>query len=379
MTIDQVVALNRDNTTALVGSAYRHSLTAWNQVDPGAIAASWSDLLPAAASAVATAQYLAGTNTAALAYTALDAQDIDAAGPVPNPAAVAGFMPETGALVESALAGVGFHALDRIAGGQAPAQALAAGRFELGDLIQLATAGAGEAMGSVVTASRSQTIGWVRVAQPGCCIRCSLLAGRWYRWNRGFKRHPGCRCEHFPAREVPGGDLGSDPYQLFESLSESEQARIWTRAGAQAIREGGDIYQIGNSISRPLTDGTHRTGRERYTTEGTTRYGAYRRYTARGQAGKRRMTVGEIYRQAGDDRTLAVRMLWENGYIFDEGQIAGGVIRGQVEGFGKFGRGGTRAGAREAVLNARRTGTRDPRSMYTATAAELRELRAQQR
>jgi hypothetical protein len=75
------------------------------------------------------------------------------------------------------------------------------------------------------------------------------------------------------------------------------------------------------------------------------------------------------------EQTLAE--LQRYGYILPGGQNPTGVIRGQAEGFGALGRGGTRVGARNAVLLARETGVRDPRIRATMTAAERRVFDAQ--
>jgi hypothetical protein len=76
-------------------------------------------------------------------------------------------------------------------------------------------------------------------------------------------------------------------------------------------------------------------------------------------------------------REDTLRLLERNGYILPGGQQPEGVLRGQREGFGALGRGGTRVGVREAVLEARRTGERNPAVRATMTAAERRVFDAQ--
>lgn len=48
---------------------------------------------------------------------------------------------------------------------------------------------------------RPDITGYVRMLNPPSCRRCVILAGRWYRWNTGFQRHPRC----FPAGVVVSG------------------------------------------------------------------------------------------------------------------------------------------------------------------------------
>ncbi|WP_348239952.1 hypothetical protein, partial [Salmonella enterica] len=66
-------------------------------------------------------------------------------------------------------------------------------------------------------------------------------------WSDGFKRHPMCHCRNIPAAEDTSDDIRTDPMKLFHSLSEAEQNRQFTKAGAQAIRDGADINRVVNS------------------------------------------------------------------------------------------------------------------------------------
>ena len=169
-----------------------------------------------------------------------------------------------------------------------------------------------------------------------------------------------CDCVHIPSAEAIADDVTIDPYAGFNSMTEAEQDRAFTKAGAEAIRDGGDMYQVQNA----------RRGRSEdrmTTTEGTTRRGHWKQSGGTGE----RLTPEGIYSQKlSRDDTL--KLLESNGYILPGGQVPGGSIRGDVEGFGALGRGGTRVGARQAVERARETGVRDPGSRYTMTAAERR-------
>ena len=379
MDLNDLVLDNRETTTKVTNSAYLKALALWQTVNPGDLVNSWQALLPAASDVVATAQYVAATDSAAFAVSALEWQDLDSTGPATDGRAFAGIMQATGASVDAALAGAAYRTLDAIAAGQMLKSALTTGSAEIARVTQLAVFGASEGAASTVTASR-KGMGWVRVAQAGCCPRCSVLAGRFYRWNRGFKRHAHCRCTHVPSAEAVAGSVGQDPYQLFNALAEVDQNRIWTTAGAQALRDGADIYQVANAKFRPQPRGPRKRN-ARFTREGAGRRGFYRTSTEFGRQNKRRLTVDEIYRRAGGSRTRAIKGLEDYGYIIrgeytnGSGQVAGGLLRGDREGFGQMGRGGTRVGVREAIEAARRTGQRIPGLPATMTAAELREAR----
>ena len=205
---------------------------------------------------------------------------------------------------------------------------------------------------SVVAADmtrRPQVTGYVRQLVPPSCSRCVILAGRWYRWNEGFQRHPGCDCIHIPAREDHAGDLTTDPYVYFNSLTKEQQDRLFGKADAQAIRDGADIYRVVNIRERGLA-----------TAKGARKFGT-----------PHRLTIDDIYEQA-KFRDDAIRLMRQEGFITGP-QVRGGNILGRFyEGYGELGKGGRAAAAREAVLEARRTGVRDPLNRYTMTSAERR-------
>jgi hypothetical protein len=118
----------------------------------------------------------------------------------------------------------------------------------------------------------------VRVVQPGACSRCAILAGvKGYRTD--FDRHPGCRCTSMPLYEdeTPPGFFTS-PGDYFESLSEAEQDRVFTKAGAEAIRQGADPVKVVNSRRGALTstkrpDGSYSLAQLRPVQVGTSRDG----------------------------------------------------------------------------------------------------------
>ena len=167
---------------------------------------------------------------------------------------------------------------------------------------------------SAVIASRTKVGGYVRQLNPPSCSRCAILAGKWFRWNTGFQRHPQCDCVHVPVAEDAAGELTTNPRTYFDSLTPAEQDRIFTKSGAQAIRDGADIGQVvnarrGMSVSQPLRGA-------KVTSEGVT-YRGYANQAPGSTVGRRggvRLMPETIY-EVAVDRADAVRLLRANGYL----------------------------------------------------------------
>lgn len=215
---------------------------------------------------------------------------------------------------------------------------------QLGLMVATQIQDAARAAASIGIVSRPRVDGYVRMLNPPSCSRCAILAGKFYRWNKGFDRHPKCDCRHIPSSESLAGDLTTDPQAYFDSLSPSEQDRIFTKTGAQAVRDGSDLHQVVNarrgmntaqprSVFELTKVGDQRQrlqavdvyGRQTaITREGITVRGRYGK--SRGDAmkvkGQRysatktpRLMPESIYQIAGDDRAEALRLLKLYGYV----------------------------------------------------------------
>ncbi|WP_137769985.1 hypothetical protein [Brachybacterium sp. SGAir0954] len=275
-----------------------------------------------------------------------------------DPESFAGTSSDGGDL-EGALYVPAIRAKAAIASGTAPAPALRAVRGEFEKIVRGLVSDAGRKAATALNATRF-TGGYTRMLNPPSCSRCAILAGRWFRWNDGFQRHPQCDCVHIPAKSQQWArDEGfvMDPYEYFNSLSEKDQGRLFGTGNAQAIRDGADIFQVQNARRGRASDGMTTTAST------SRRRGIYRGSTAR-------LTPDGIYERAGGNRDAALRLLEQHRYVLPGGQDPDGVIRGQREGYGQMGRGGKRVGARWSVEQARRTGVRHPMSRATMTAAE---------
>ena len=342
---------------------------AWAQVQVGMISQSWEIVLRNSGlmATVGAAQLANATAGASYSADSLAQQGLyEAPDAFVNPAGFAGVAAD-GRSLDGLLYSTAPYVKNLIKSGYAPDVAMRAGSKHIEMLTKTTVADAGRGAAGVDIATRKST-GYVRMLNPPSCSRCSVLAGKFYRWNAGFRRHPGCDCVHVASTQkaVDAGaseGLIHDPYEYFNSLSEAEQNKAYTNAGAQAIRDGGDLFQVVNSRRGMKPGGL-------VTTEGTSRRGNFGR--------KGRLTPEGIYAQ-NLSRADTLKLLESNGYILPGGQDPLGSIIGQREGYGALGRGGTRVGAREAVLEARRTGERKPNDRYTMTEAERRLFDAQLR
>lgn len=174
-------------------------------------------------------------------------------------------------------------------------------------------------------ATRPNVGGYVRMLNPPSCSRCAILAGRFYKWNAGFERHPRCDCRHIPSSESLAGDLTTDPKAYFDSLSEAEQNRTFTNAGAKAIRDGADVGRVVNARRGMSTAARGVSGRKMLAPEmvgGRPVYVTRESITKRGAAHKsrtgRNMTarlMPETIYEVAEDRADALRMLRLHGYI----------------------------------------------------------------
>lgn len=182
--------------------------------------------------------------------------------------------------------------------------ALKVGANALTNIVATQIADAGRIADAVAVAARPN-VGFVRMINPPACSRCAVLAGRFYRFNRGFPRHPRCDCVHIPSLEATSDDLRLDTDRYFASLPRAEQDRLFTPAGAEAIRAGSDIGQVVNARR-----GMYQANGHTFTREGSTR---------RGSAGKRlrgtkRLMPESIFAEARD-RDHAIELLKRHGYL----------------------------------------------------------------
>lgn len=192
-----------------------------------------------------------------------------------------------------------------------------------------------EATQASMTAARMD--GWVRMLRLPSCDRCVVQAGKWFAWNTGFQRHPGCDCVHIPVAE-----RGDAPAAVVDPAAAVRAGRVTglSKVDAQAIVDGADPSQVINAKRGMGTANVF--GRDvKITAEGTTRRGLYGGYdrasdgtlTRRPDAGyaRQRTAAGELeryrrrqvprlapsecYRLADGDQDKAMQLLLRNGYL----------------------------------------------------------------
>lgn len=313
-------------------SARAAAAVAWSSLSAAYLSESWDSVSPALVRAVSRLQLDAATRGAGYGGNTLADQGLyEAPEAWVDPSSLAG-VSSRGASLGAALYSAIPHTKDLIAGGMPERVALSRGREVLQMSAAAQVADAGRTAAGLDTFARPR-VGYVRMLNPPSCSRCSVLAGRFYRNNEGFQRHPRCDCVHVPTTRTEAASsegLVHDPYAYFESLSESAQDKAFGKAQAQAIRDGADLFQVvnarrGMSYAGVSADGSRRGQKvaSDFTREGTTRralWGGVNR-------GSQRLTPDAIYAK-GLPREATMDLLAANGYLLPQGQVPEGAIRG---------------------------------------------------
>lgn len=299
----------------LAGRTARQVVRLWRGLDPGALDSGWDRVAPLMEGVVTRAQVTAARQ--AVPFTNAVA---DSAGPKLIPEAFAGVSREGREVAPELFAAV-TTTKRLIQRGAGVPSAFRAGAGVMSMLAATLVADAGRSADRTLAVGKGWTR-FVRVVSAGACSRCAILAGvTGYRTN--FQRHPMCRCTSMPIKDgaVPDG-FHDSPSGYFESLSASEQERVFTKAGAEAIRLGADPVKVVNarrgalkSVQRP--DGSYSLARLRPTVIGRradgsplTVYATPEGTTARSSWGR---AQGDLRRANGDRyrRTRTVRLMPE--------------------------------------------------------------------
>lgn len=360
------MALPRTSVTHYKATQQLKSKTAravdreWARIRPDDLDLSWRDVGQRVARVITQAKMIAAIG--AVEYAVAEGAEVGMPVELPGAVNIAAFttasmagvpvdMVTRGAVVQSK-AGIasGLGAVDAVRQGGAWLRRLA---------LNEVTASSSAALSTTIAAS-PRTTGFVRMLNPPSCRDCVILAGKWFRWNEGFDRHPNCDCVHVPAREAMN-EVRTDPYAYFQSLSRDEQNKLFGPRDAESIRQGADIYRVVNVRNRGASTG-HSWSARLY--------------------GSPTVTIDDLLIQSRGDRARMRELMLEHGFILPQGQVAGGALAGNAGGSpwgfsaGALGRGGTRRGATDAYRRAIETGQRDPLDPATQTAAERRFHRA---
>lgn len=188
----------------------------------------------------------------------------------------------------------------RMQAGQPYRAAMASVRIDLDEMLASEVQDAARAAEITAIAGNKRITGYVRMVEAGACDRCVVMAGRRYKWNAGFRRHPRCRCHHIPLG-VAGEQAFKTAAELFDEMDPEDQDLAFGKANAEAIRKGADISRVVNARSG-MGDTVQRLGRNLRTTGVMAGRGI-------------RLTPESILKLADDDQDEAIRLLRLHKYI----------------------------------------------------------------
>lgn len=213
----------------------------WSRMLPTDFDGSWSQIAPSLVSITSGAQLAAAQ--AAVDYVPIVLEETgqpDRPEARVRPRAFAGVASD-GRSLPGLLEGSVVASKRAVVRGLDGGDALKLGEKWLEQALQTAVA---EAMQDATAASVAvrPELGFVRMVNPPCCRDCAVLAGRWYRWNAGFDRHPNCDCLQIPSQENAADGFVTDPKKLYEQ----GLIKGITKDQAARIAEGANLNKVLN-------------------------------------------------------------------------------------------------------------------------------------
>lgn len=295
----RLAGAHRSRQQRIALAVLRQLARLWAALDPTSVRSSWDRAVGPAVLRLTTAAQLEaarGTQDYVTAAMGMWGAESDPFGTVPA-GAFAGTAsdgrPLGTLLLQPALEVEAF-----IGQGMAADQALAVGSRHLTRIAATQVQDAARVATGVAQVNDQAVKGWIRQVTAPSCARCVILAGQFYKTNRGFRRHPHCDCVHMPCAEVIEPQ---SPKALFDAMSNDELRRSgWAEADIRAINDGADLYQVTNA-RRGLRSVEVAGQRVQITTIG-------------GKRRKPRLTPESIYSVTGS-RDEALRLLRANGYV----------------------------------------------------------------
>ena len=270
--LTDLAARDQTELNSIASSAASRVVRMWAPANPDDLEGEWSLRAPQIAAVVTQAQVSAAQKASPYVESAAATMGVSVAGPVIIPEAFGGATREGREVAPELYSGV-TYTKSLIKGGMGVGHAFRAGTALMSILAANTIRDAGRSAGRTAAVGKGLMYS-VRVVQPGACSRCAILAGvTGYRVS--FQRHPGCRCTSMPIR---GGDAAPEgfftsPEEYFDSLSRAEQDRVFTKAGAWAIRNGASPISVVNARRGALSsvkraDGSYSLARLRAVTIG---------------------------------------------------------------------------------------------------------------
>lgn len=275
----------------------------WRAMELADIDASWSQVGPAVVNTVAALQVGAAREAASYVPTVLAEQGTAAAAE----AAVEplGFARGSSGLPLADVFATVPATVKRNVGAGVSELALPRGLSLLEGITETLVADAFRLATAAEMVARPDVTTWTRVLNLPSCGRCAVLAGRVYKWNQGFSRHPNCDCKHLPSTvAAPPNSRLTDPLAYFDSLSPAEQDARFGRGVAERIRKGDDLTSAVNS------------SRDRWRSRLADQRRAEGRATGSAEPQQTAQTFMEsLIEQVNGNRPAAMRALTDNGYL----------------------------------------------------------------
>lgn len=240
----EVAAAHQEKRIARTDRAVVRGVSAWGQVDPANLDASWEQVGPRVTALVSAAQSLDAADSNSYVSATASAYGSSKSANRVNPEAFAG-VDASGRSLIGLLHGAVTTTKTAIGSGLSTPQAMQAGATYLAAMMKTAISDLGRSSDMVAATGKGYTQ-YIRVVQAGACSRCAILAGV-SDYKTAFKRHPACKCTSFPLENddsKPPRGFYSSPDEYFETLSASEQDRVFTKSGAEAIRLGADPISV---------------------------------------------------------------------------------------------------------------------------------------
>lgn len=284
----------QEELTGLGRQVARTVLARWAHVSPNRISESWLAAMPDTAAALVAGQTVA----AEMADPYLDSVLSRTSPPQVNPEALAG-QTAGGYDVESLLYLSAIDTKEAIAAGSSPGAALLGSRGNLAMRMLSTVADAGRLSVTAGMAARPHVSGYYRRLNPPSCARCAILAGKWFRYNAGFARHPHCDCVHVPVQDADD----SLQFDARKAIAEGKVTGLSHADTYSIVQLGANPAQVVNAHG-----GMYVAGGRSFTTTGTTRKGvAGARMLARDVDRALGRRSGGTYRNYTFDRDKAAR------------------------------------------------------------------------
>jgi hypothetical protein len=188
--------------------------------------------------------------------------------------------------------------------GFGPRAAMARGAAFLDLVVRTVVADTGRQADQAAMVANRKVIAYVRVVELPACSRCIILAGNEYGVSNGFLRHPRCDCTMEPVTRKHRPQA-QDPRDIFDGMTPDQRRKVFGEAGAKAIEDDANISSVVNA----------RKSMAKVEMFGQTVQATYVGTGSRKKKRPPRLMPEEIYKQAGEDRDQAIRLLYKNGYL----------------------------------------------------------------